>query len=764
MKPYIAVITDAFREALASRVLWLVLLGVLLFLAVLAPLGVRDEVTTQFKRFDVTSSQRLKSLLESSAKSTRDSAASRVVQALDPTIQTRLRDAGKANVDRLRTHEVLDGLNGLLDKQDWHDAELWKSTTRLSELRELDQADAETLSEEQLRRRNRLRLEAALPGAFHPRSGDSVRLRYAAFDFPDAFVVTRTQFLEILNKIALPLIVNLLLGVLGVFIAILVTGSIIPEMFQSGSLQLLLSKPISRSLLFLAKFIGGCSFVFVNITLMIVGLWLIVGFRLQIWNHNLLLCIPLFVFLFVVYYSVSAVAGLIWRNAIVSIAVTVIFWMACFLVDVTHELFDQLVAQPATITQLAQLDGELFAATRKGEVLRYDEEESKWQTLLETEFGSGTRALGPLALPESDQVLVAQISSGRFRQFSGSNDNLLLLSSREEWKPIDGIKLPPGSREMLAGSDGALIVYGTRGISRAAAGGLESEPSEKKDSGMFGGLMSMLQSETDGFTVISPPDLNLDTPMSVDAVPRSSSVVAYTRGRLIRLTAGEDRRLKIDREISLPGAANQRGAIAATSQHLMIAREDSGIEIYDLQTLEKLYDVDLDAASTPTELRAARDGGDRVAILFADKTVQVIDTSMGTSIPVSIPHQGSIAQLNWSDSNTLLIAYELDHVLALDLTDGSVQATWQPERGIWRWLQDWIVQPIHTVFPKPGELGETVEGIVIGEREIAAGPPSEVDLAYDRRVLKIWQPLVNCGIFTLLMLGCGCYYVSRQDF
>ncbi|WP_417746296.1 ABC transporter permease subunit [Rosistilla oblonga] len=763
MKPYIAVVTDAFREALASRVLWIVSLGVFVFLAVLAPLGLRDEVTTQFKRFDVTSSQRLKSLLENSARSTRDTAASQVVNALDPDLQTRLRDAGKPNVKRLRTHEVLDGLNNLLDEQDWYDAELWKSTTRLSELRELDQADAENLNEVQQRRRNRLRLEAALPGAFHPRSGDSVRLRYAMFDFPDAFVLTRTQFVEILNKIALPLIVNLLLGVLGVFIAILVTGSIIPEMFQSGSLQLLLSKPIGRSLLFLSKFIGGCSFVFVNITLMIVGLWLIVGFRLQIWNHNLLLCIPLFVFLFIVYYSVSAVAGLIWRNAIVSIAVTVIFWMACFLVEVTHEIFDQFVAQPATIRQIAETDGDLFATTQKGEVIRYGQSDSHWQTVLEAEFGSGTRAMGPLVIPQAQQVLVAQIRGGRFNPFSGSNDTLQLLTEQENWKPIDGISLPPGTREMFAGADGSLIVYGTRGISRAG-NTLESESTEAPATGMLSGLLSMLKSETAGFTVISPTDLSLDTPMSVAGVPTSQAFVVYTRSRLIRLVAGDDQKLTIDREINLSGAANQRAAIAATARQLVIAREDSGVEIYDLQSLEKLHDVPLDTVGKPTQLNTPADGGDRVAIRFADKTVQLFDTSTGKPLSVSVPKQGSITSLDWIDSQQLLIAYDLDRALTLDVSTGEVIQQWQPGRDVWRIVQDWIVRPLHAVFPKPGELGETVEGIVIGEREIEAGPPSEVDLAYDRRILKIWQPLLNCGVFTLLMLGCGCYYVSRQDF
>ena len=391
MRPYVAVIVDSFREALASRVLWLVVLGIGLFLAALTPLGVRDEVTTQIKRFDVTSGQRLVSLLQTAAIMPRRTAAKAIVEGFPDELQQRLRETGRADTEKVRTQDAIDALNGLLANDAWYEAELWAETTRLRELRELEAVDETTLTDDQRRRRNRLRVEAALPGVFHPRSGDSVRLRYAVFDFPDAFVVTRSTFNEILNSVALPLIVNMLLGVLGVFVAILVTGSIIPEVFQPGSLQLLLSKPISRSLLFLAKFLGGCSFVTLNITFMVVGLWLIVGFRLHHWNHNLLLCIPLFVFLFMVYYSVSAVAGLIWRNAIVSIALTVVFWIACFLVNITNDLFDEFVAGPVTITQITRLGNDIVAATRKGDLQRFDRSKSDWQILLEAEFGRRIR-------------------------------------------------------------------------------------------------------------------------------------------------------------------------------------------------------------------------------------------------------------------------------------------------------------------------------------------------------------------------------------
>ena len=42
MRAYLAVIKDSFREALASRVLWILLVLITLLLLSLAPLGVKD--------------------------------------------------------------------------------------------------------------------------------------------------------------------------------------------------------------------------------------------------------------------------------------------------------------------------------------------------------------------------------------------------------------------------------------------------------------------------------------------------------------------------------------------------------------------------------------------------------------------------------------------------------------------------------------------------------------------------------------------------
>jgi hypothetical protein len=55
MRAYLAVIKDSFREALASRVLWILLALITLLLAALAPFSLSSEAATGLERREVLS-------------------------------------------------------------------------------------------------------------------------------------------------------------------------------------------------------------------------------------------------------------------------------------------------------------------------------------------------------------------------------------------------------------------------------------------------------------------------------------------------------------------------------------------------------------------------------------------------------------------------------------------------------------------------------------------------------------------------------------
>src|SRR5262249_8431154 len=53
MRPYLAVLKDSFREALASRVLWIVIFLLTAALLIAAPAGISEEKTARFRRNSV---------------------------------------------------------------------------------------------------------------------------------------------------------------------------------------------------------------------------------------------------------------------------------------------------------------------------------------------------------------------------------------------------------------------------------------------------------------------------------------------------------------------------------------------------------------------------------------------------------------------------------------------------------------------------------------------------------------------------------------
>src|SRR5262249_11177353 len=71
----------------------------------------------------------------------------------------------------------------------------------------------------------------------------------------------------------------------------IITAFYIPNMLRKGTIDLLLAKPIHRATLLIYKYIGGMTFIFLNTSVLIFGLWLILGIRGGIWAPSFLLMI-----------------------------------------------------------------------------------------------------------------------------------------------------------------------------------------------------------------------------------------------------------------------------------------------------------------------------------------------------------------------------------------------------------------------------------------------------------------------------------------
>jgi hypothetical protein len=91
MLMYLAVIKDSFREAMAYRVLWIVLALITLLLMSIAPLGYREELTWRLGENDVREWPDLMVMVREQAEIDKPSPVRRLWLGLDEDMQKRLR-------------------------------------------------------------------------------------------------------------------------------------------------------------------------------------------------------------------------------------------------------------------------------------------------------------------------------------------------------------------------------------------------------------------------------------------------------------------------------------------------------------------------------------------------------------------------------------------------------------------------------------------------------------------------------------------------
>lgn len=114
--------------------------------------------------------------------------------------------------------------------------------------------------------------------------------------------------------------VGLLTG--GIFLSIFATAGLIPSMLEKGSIDLLLSKPLNRIQVLSGRSLGALAIVFVNITYLIFGIWLILGMKTGIWVFSVLYIIPVVCLVFMIIYSWMALWGVLLSNSALTIMIT----------------------------------------------------------------------------------------------------------------------------------------------------------------------------------------------------------------------------------------------------------------------------------------------------------------------------------------------------------------------------------------------------------------------------------------------------------
>ncbi len=794
---FLAIFKDSFRAVMASRVLY-VLLGIItVVLLALAPLHIRetldwklnpqrhvqDQVALALKLHRGSESDAkpgLKRIWEKLPDKLREN-ITKIATApnpLDPALLDAPAESGNPLTLRLLLLLRLEeGLNEVFESNDLYQPEAWQRVGD-AEARGLVEKGVDQLTENQRRRLNRLLVTAELSPALGPADQASLETWYGPWQWLTVST-TRQAFLAGFAS-SLSYIFDKFVMSIGLFIAILVTSGMIPEMFEPGSLNLLLSKPVPRWLLLLGKFVGGCAFITLCAAYLFLGLWLWLGLAGGLWDRGLLWSVPLYVVVFAIYFSVSLLVGILFRSAIVSVILTVVFWGFCFATGSTWGLFDTRVRNDRLALAWEQGDA-LLAADCQQRVYEWNPDARSWDERIghnllldqpEQKAAMGMlqfliripskRLLGPVPVGDDGLNLI-----GTPAFFDPENEAsfpvvLHALQPGSPGKPLTLGELPGGTVAMLATPAGP-VLFGNGGevqlLERDKLMARLAEAPGAPDEGNPAGTGDLfVKAGPDEREVVSDRE-------RVTTDPVSGDLFVLRRNELSRFVWNDgDRKYQRSGKRELSGGSSARGMagwVVAGPGVVAAAWGTGQITLVDPATLEETGSFWPDRSTAIDGLELGSDGRWLVVRFRGGKTLVLDCRGDRTVRPLPGNLAGPVETVSFDGPGGLIVCHATNRVSRLDLESGRSENLASP-RGNWLHnLHRLIINPFYQLAPKPGEFYKLVTHLSATGN---AAVEKEADLTRIEYQPSPWSPLWSGLSFMAVMLTISAWLFNRGDY
>ena len=128
-------------------------------------------------------------------------------------------------------------------------------------------------------------------------------------------------------------------------LALISTCTIFPEFVRGGSVEMTLSKPITRVTLFLMKYLVSLLFVALQVLLFCIGIFFCVGLRIGEWNWAIFAAIPIVLIFYSYLFSITVLVGILTRSSITALLLTVVFWMVLWSAQTAETVLNQFITQ-----------------------------------------------------------------------------------------------------------------------------------------------------------------------------------------------------------------------------------------------------------------------------------------------------------------------------------------------------------------------------------------------------------------------------------
>jgi len=117
-------------------------------------------------------------------------------------------------------------------------------------------------------------------------------------------------------------VIAMVLYFAGMALSVFASAGLVSAMFEPGRIELLISKPVSRTHLLLGRYLGNVLVIGANILYLVIGSWIIFGVKTGVWGMGFLLSSLCTIFIFAVLLAVLVLAGVLWDSAAVGIMIT----------------------------------------------------------------------------------------------------------------------------------------------------------------------------------------------------------------------------------------------------------------------------------------------------------------------------------------------------------------------------------------------------------------------------------------------------------
>ncbi|HEX4073337.1 MAG TPA: hypothetical protein VHX68_19305, partial [Planctomycetaceae bacterium] len=266
------------------------------------------------------------------------------------------------------------------------------------------------------------------------------------------------------------------------------------------------------------------------------------------------------------------------------------------------------------------------------------------------------------------------------------------------------------------------------------------------------------------------PEQKWQRPFAAAINHTDGTLAIFSHGRLIELVPHATNRYALLGEIDL---ATDKGAVLAfAGSRLIVATADGRVRAFANQTAGRgasLGEQTLLKPEGKQKLRSmlASPDGRTLAILFDDNKVWLYDLQHGRALAPRITGQGDISAVTFSATSRLFVADGFGRVTSYSTEPFQPSETFAPPAETLEILYRYVVMPLYTVFPKPGELDGVVTYLVVGDPvnlfEQSRMPRDQINLE-NRRPIDIWQPIWSNFVFLTVILTVTCVYIARRDF